>query len=673
MSEKGKRFQTRFQGDVMRIKITTKLNSIVLCAVLGLAAVTGISLYSTNHQRNASELMAQEDAAQVSLALQGQLHLSEAVRAYKNYLIRKDNRQVDLFKEQTGKLEESFTAFEKLGGTDEERQALSEAKDKLQDYRPSIDRLISARSASNDIEKIDASLAKGIDRPLEDSLRKLMTIAQTNYDARRASLATQSKQLLWVQFGVCGIVGLLVALLGILIARRITRRLGLLSAAMSRVAEKDLTSRVTVQGNDELGDMGKVFNDMMTGMEEMVKSIQLAVLSLTDKSKELLFGAEIMTKDADEVAGQAGTVATAGEEMAATSTEIANNCIMAAESSQIANQTALNGAEVIERTVEVMRRIAGKVKESAATVEGLGSRSDQIGAIVGTIEDIADQTNLLALNAAIEAARAGEHGRGFAVVADEVRALAERTTRATKEIGEMIKSIQQETRGAVNIMEEGVREVETGTSEAGKSGTALAEILQQINTVSLQVSQIATAAEQQTATTSEISGNILQITTVTQETAELAKTSTRAADDLVQLAENLQNDCRKFITEGSDLFILELAKSDHKAFVDNVEAVLKRKRQQDGATLSTHLTCRFGKWYASEGKQKCGHIASYQAINAPHEQVHTVARRIVDAVNGGNQAQAEQLFPQLVNLSKEIRYLLDEMYTECQASKRKAA
>jgi methyl-accepting chemotaxis protein len=359
--------------------------------------------------------------------------------------------------------------------------------------------------------------------------------------------------------------------------------------------------------------------------------------------------------------------------MAATSTEIANNCIMAADSSQNANQTALNGSAVIDRTVEVMRRIAEKVKESAKTVEGLGCRSDQIGAIVGTIEDIADQTNLLALNAAIEAARAGEHGRGFAVVADEVRALAERTTRATKEISEMIKSIQQETNGAVNTMEEGVREVETGTTEAGKSGEALAEILEQINTVSQQVSQIATAAEQQTATTSEISGNILQITTVSQETADFAKTSTQAASDLAQLAENLQADCRKFITEGSDLFILELAKSDHKAFVDNVEAVLKGKRQQDGAALSTHLTCRFGKWYTNEGKQKCGHISSYKAINAPHEQVHTMARRIVDAVNGGNVALAQQLFPQLVTLSKEISHLLDEMYSECQASKRKAA
>ncbi|MGA7826473.1 MAG: methyl-accepting chemotaxis protein [Geobacteraceae bacterium] len=657
----------------MRMKITTKLNSIVLFAVLGMITVAGISLYSTNKQRIATEEMIRTNAAQVNLARQGRSNLLEAVRAYKNYLIRKDDRQLAAFKEQTGKLEEGFRSFEKIGLTEEEQQLLSDARTKLQNYRSSLNKLVTARATSNDIEKIDATLAKGIDRPLEVTMKKLTTIAQANYDTRRATLNARSKELLWLQFVICAIVGLLVTLLGRLITRRLSRRLALVSAAMSRVAEKDLTSRVTLHGDDELGDMGKIFNEMMVGMENMIKSIQDAILSLTDKSKELLFSAEIMTKDSDEVAGQAGTVATAGEEMAATSTEIANNCIMAAESSQVANQTAVNGAAVIERTVEVMQRIAEKVKESAATVEGLGSRSDQIGAIVGTIEDIADQTNLLALNAAIEAARAGDHGRGFAVVADEVRALAERTTRATKEIGEMIKSIQQETRGAVQTMEEGVREVETGTSEAGKSGEALEEILQQINTVSLQVSQIATAAEQQTATTSEISGSILQITTVTQETAELSKTSTRAADDLVQLAENLQTDCRTFITEGSGLFILQLAKSDHKAFVDNVEAVLKGKRQQDGASLSTHLTCRFGKWYYNEGRQMCGHLSSFKAIDAPHEQVHTVARKIVDAVNGGNEALAQQLFPQLVDLSKEIGRLLDEMHSECQASKRKAA
>ncbi|MDD2320835.1 MAG: methyl-accepting chemotaxis protein [Geobacteraceae bacterium] len=657
----------------MRVSITTKLHAIVFLALFGLVLVTAISLYSTNHQRQATEQMVNLDGAKINLALQGRLSLSEAVRAYKNYLIRKDVKQVTLFREHTATIAESLDSFEKTGISEDERQILSEARAKLESYRPSLTNLVAARAASNNVTELDAGLAKGIDRPLENVLGKLEQVARKSYDAKQAALAALTNRYLLLQIAVCTIIGILAAFLGILIARRIARRMNLFSAALSQVAQKDLTTRITVTGDDELSIMGNNFNEMMGSMEEMIKSIQDAVLSLTAKSKELLFSAETMTADADEVAGQAGTVATAGEEMAATSTEIAKNCAMAAESSQIANSTAASGAIVIERTVEIMHRIAAKVKDSATTVEGLGSRSDQIGAIVGTIEDIADQTNLLALNAAIEAARAGEQGRGFAVVADEVRALAERTTRATRVISEMIKSIQQETRGAVITMEEGVREVETGTAEAGKSGEALAEILEQINTVNLQVSQIATAAEQQTATTSEISGNILQITTVTKESADLAKTSTEAADNLVQLAEKLQLDTRKFITEGSDLFILELAKSDHKEFVNTVEAVLRGKRRMDGTSLSTHRTCRFGKWYQNEGKQRCGQLASFKAVDSPHEQLHSIARKIVDAVNAGNADLAHQLFPQLNDLSKTIMILLDEMHQECRAFRRKAA
>jgi methyl-accepting chemotaxis protein len=206
----------------------------------------------------------------------------------------------------------------------------------------------------------------------------------------------------------------------------------------------------------------------------------------------------------------------------------------------------MTGSSVVQETIAVMNTIAERVKESAKTVESLGAQSDQIGEIVGTIEDIADQTNLLALNAAIEAARAGEQGRGFAVVADEVRALAERTTKATKEIGAMIKSIQQQTREAVNSMEEGVQEVERGTDEASKSGHALEDILEQINAVSMQVNQIATATEEQTVTTNEISHNIQQITEVIQGTAEVAKDSATAAVELVGMSEDLKKIVGRF-------------------------------------------------------------------------------------------------------------------------------
>ena len=310
--------------------------------------------------------------------------------------------------------------------------------------------------------------------------------------------------------------------------------------------EGDLTKRIPVTSTCEFGEVSRLFNDFVVKIHDTIVQVARNSKLVASSSGEIRSVTEQMATAAEEVSAQAGIVATAGEEMAATTAEIAQNCLMVAENSRNANETALRGSQVVQQTLAVMNRIADRVKESAQTVESLGARGEQIGEIVGTIQDIADQTNLLALNAAIEAARAGEQGRGFAVVADEVRALAERTTKATKEIAAMIKSIQQETRVAVSSMEEGVREVATGTSDASRSGEALEEILRQIGEVNMQVNQIATAAEQQTATTSEISGNIQQITNVIGQTTRGAHESANATSELARLTEDLQGLVSRF-------------------------------------------------------------------------------------------------------------------------------
>jgi methyl-accepting chemotaxis protein len=310
--------------------------------------------------------------------------------------------------------------------------------------------------------------------------------------------------------------------------------------------EGDLTKRLDDSTRDELADVSKYFNLFIEKLRGMISQIASTTEQVASASTQLHATAEQMATGAEEVSAQAATVATAGEEMSATSGDIAQNCQLAAEGSQQASGAAVAGSQVVAETISVMNSIAERVTNSARTVESLGQRSDQIGAIVETIEDIADQTNLLALNAAIEAARAGEMGRGFAVVADEVRALAERTTKATREIGEMIKTIQQETKGAVITMEEGVKEVSKGTTKAAESGQALEQILQQINDVTTQIHQVATAAEEQTATTSEISNNMHQITDVVQQTASGAQESSAAANQLAGLAEDLRRIVRQF-------------------------------------------------------------------------------------------------------------------------------
>ena len=247
--------------------------------------------------------------------------------------------------------------------------------------------------------------------------------------------------------------------------------------------------------------------------------------------------------------------------------ETTRNATVAAQKSKEAGEIAIDGGKVVEETVIGMNRIAEVVKQSADIVKKLGNNSDQIGEIIQVIDDIADQTNLLALNAAIEAARAGEQGRGFAVVADEVRKLAERTTKATKEIAEMIKKIQQDTGGAVESIEMGTEEVEKGKELANKAGESLKVIIKGTGEVVDVVNQVAAASEEQSSTSEQISKNIETISSVTHQSASGVQQIARASEDLNQLTENLQqlisqfkvgagnSGAKKILIENNDAFL----------------------------------------------------------------------------------------------------------------------
>jgi len=374
--------------------------------------------------------------------------------------------------------------------------------------------------------------------PAEPAARETPYRAGNDGALKATAPPTRPFALLILALAACGLCS------GIFVGYRIIRTLGRHTEEFLDTSERlcngDLSARASYNGRNEFSSIGEAFNRIAETFQSLITRVGASIEEVASSATLLRTTSEMMAGNAEDVATQATTVAVASEEMAATSNDVAQNCSLAATASQQANDSAVTGSAVVQKTISVMNTIAERVKESAKTVESLGAQSDQIGEIVGTIEDIADQTNLLALNAAIEAARAGEQGRGFAVVADEVRALAERTTKATKEIGAMIKSIQQQTREAVTSMEEGVQEVERGTDEASKSGHALEDILEQINAVSMQVNQIATATEEQTVTTTEITKNIQQITEVVKITAEVSQESAAAASNLAKLSEELQ-------------------------------------------------------------------------------------------------------------------------------------
>jgi methyl-accepting chemotaxis protein len=353
-------------------------------------------------------------------------------------------------------------------------------------------------------------------------------------------------QGIYLLVGVTAVILIAIWLAAHYLVRQLLGHIGTEPQELEEIAQKVAEGDLTVQLLPGKTGIYEGMRRMVEGLKQVMEQVNQSALDVSASAIELHANAQHTAEGSQEVVQQAETVALASEQMFATSSDIARNCHLAADRSGRACASAQSGAGIVRDTVEGMNRIAGKVRSSAEVVEKLGTRSDQIGEIVATIEDIADQTNLLALNAAIEAARAGEQGRGFAVVADEVRALAERTTKATREIGAMIKSIQQETRQAVRAMEEGVEEVERGTGEAARSGQALQEILEQINEVTGQINQIATAAEQQTATTQEITDNIQQISHTVQTGSRSSQEISGASSQLSRLSVEMQQMVQRF-------------------------------------------------------------------------------------------------------------------------------
>ena len=320
---------------------------------------------------------------------------------------------------------------------------------------------------------------------------------------------------------------------------------------MALFADGDLTVALQSERQDKIAELYGGFNGAVAQMRDMLRRVDDAVKATSSSATEISASSEQLASAVQEQSAQATEVAAAVEQMVRTIVENSANTSRAAHVTEEFGEVAREGGEVVDQTVTKIRRIAEVVRTSTDTVAQLGTSSEQIGAIVSVINDIADQTNLLALNAAIEAARAGEQGRGFAVVADEVRKLAERTTEATKEIASMIKTIQSETQAAVGAMNEGNSEVAAGIELADRAGEALKRVVEgSRNTVDM-ITMIAAASEEQSATSEQISRSVEMISSVSGESAEGITQIARTADDLGRLTVQLGGLVENFRFEGS--------------------------------------------------------------------------------------------------------------------------
>jgi methyl-accepting chemotaxis protein len=379
-------------------------------------------------------------------------------------------------------------------------------------------------------------------------------------------MAEVNKQVLY-----SSIINLVILALGIFWVIRYARLLvNDIHAIQVSIDNADLNTQFNTNQEDEMGQLKNSFDRFVGSIRDTLIQVSETATSVASASAQISSSTEEMAAGSQEQTTQSEEIARAVEQMAKSIAVNSENAGEAAHTAEKAKGAAELGGKVVLDTVTGMKQIANVVRESAGTIQNLGKSSDQIGEIIGVIEHIADQTNLLALNAAIEAARAGEQGRGFAVVADEVRKLAEQTTKATKQIAGMIQQIQSDSHGAVSTMANATKQVDEGIVLADHAGVSLQEIVQISQKVTHMVSQIAVANEEQSSTSEQISKNMEAIASVTQETASGTQQIARAAEDLNRLTETLQSLVNQFKLN---------AQNDQGSLSENSQSAIETKKR----------------------------------------------------------------------------------------------
>ncbi len=391
------------------------------------------------------------------------------------------------------------------------------------------------------------SSAEGLQGQLRSSVQQAEGLLASMHHETEMALADQRNWLNRVT--VVALVGLATLIIGALtwLALTLLRPLTALAATMKEVAaDKNVVLRSNLPANDELGDIAAAFNAMMDTFQRALEQVTASATQLAVAAEQLAAVTESTHRGVEQQTQQTEQVATAMNEMTATVQEVAGNAELAAQSTSEANRLARSGQQVVVNTIDSISALAGKIEGAANVIQRVEAGSVDIGSVLDVIGGIAEQTNLLALNAAIEAARAGEQGRGFAVVADEVRLLASRTQQSTQEIQVMIESLQSGTREAVTAMEYSRSKAQHCVDEAGQAGQSLSAINSAVSVINDMTTQIASAVTEQEAVAEEVNQNILQISRVAADSSQGARQIDAAAADLAQLSKALTSMVAQF-------------------------------------------------------------------------------------------------------------------------------
>ncbi len=392
-----------------------------------------------------------------------------------------------------------------------------------------------------EFDAVAETLAQSVDPLLENTLQKS--------HSRMNDILSSSKSTQEIVFVLIGIFAALLAALAYAANNVIVKPIKRITATAKDIAagEGDLTKRLDESGKDELGELAHWLNQFIAHIQEMIKGLGVATTQVETAAEQMQTITATTNQSIRNQQLQTDQVATAINEMSATVQEVAQNTSAAETAASQAQAESNNGQQIVGESMSVIEELSREVEQAAQVIQALADDSQSVGAVLNVIKDIAEQTNLLALNAAIEAARAGEQGRGFAVVADEVRTLATRTQESTQEIQSIIEKLQVGAQNSVTAMETGRTQARSSVEQAAKIKAALHAIGAAITTINDMNVQIATAAEEQSAVAEEINRNVVAISQIADETTTNAQGISDRGDELATMAHQLQGVVKRFI------------------------------------------------------------------------------------------------------------------------------